>query len=185
METITLDLTRDATRQHIYRSLRALLDEDSAARIDEALAPLRDSGGHFHDLREIHAHIDSLPFDARALEHAKEVYLVLAQAEAKVHGCALEETHFHEVGNAEAVANVLAVCLALAALGYPRITASAVQTGEGKVQCAHGVLDIPAPATAAILQRGIPVCAEKREGEWCTPTSAALLYHFVDAFIES
>jgi len=59
-----------------------------------------------------------------------------------------------------------------------------VQTGSGKVQCAHGLLDIPAPATAAIIARGIPVVPETREGEWCTPTSAALILHFVDAFVE-
>jgi len=99
-----------------------------------------------------------------------------------VHGVPVEQTHFHEVGNAEAVQNVLAICLAMNRLMPAKVTATPVQTGSGKVQCAHGLLDIPAPATAAILARGIPTCADKVEGEQCTPTSAAIIAHFVEEF---
>ena len=136
------------------------------------------------DVGEVYEVIDGQALDARVKEDAKAVYGILAQAEAQVHGCPVEHTHFHEVGNHEAIANVLAVCLAVRALDPSRIEATPVQTGSGKVQCAHGLLDIPAPATAAIIARGIPVVPETREGEWCTPTSAALILHFVDAFVE-
>ena len=77
---------------------------------------------------------------------------------------------------------VCAVCLAVEALAPERIAATPVQVGSGTVTCAHGELHIPAPATAAILDSGIPVCAERLDGERCTPTSAALIKHFVDEF---
>ena len=94
----------------------------------------------------------------------------------------MEETHFHEVGNGEALRNVLAICLAVEALDPDEITATRVQTGSGTVRCAHGELPIPAPATAAIIARGIPTCERKLEGERCTPTSAAVILHFVQRY---
>ena len=101
---------------------------------------------------------------------------------ALVHGCTVEETHFHEVGNGEALRNVLAICLAVEALDPDEIAATRVQTGSGTVRCAHGELPIPAPATAAIIARGIPTCERKLEGERCTPTSAAVILHFVQRY---
>ena len=184
METLKLTLNVDATRQGIRDSLFAQLDDAQVASITQAVSMLASSDGHCHDVGEVYEVIDGQALDARVKEDAKAVYGILAQAEAQVHGCPVEHTHFHEVGNHEAIANVLAVCLAVRALDPSRIEATPVQTGSGKVQCAHGLLDIPAPATAAIIARGIPVVPETREGEWCTPTSAALILHFVDAFVE-
>lgn len=182
METLKLDLHEDATRQGIRDQLYANLTADGIAAIDASIAPLAASDGHCHDVGEVYALIDEQPVSDRVKGDAHAVYGILAQAEAQVHGCAVEHTHFHEVGNHEAVANVLAVCLAVEQLNPARIVATPVQTGSGKVQCAHGLLDIPAPATAAIIGRGLPACDNKRDGEWCTPTSAALILHFVDAF---
>ena len=138
--------------------------------------------GHHHDLGEVNATIDALDASERAKDDMRAVYRILAEAEATAHGCAVEETHFHEVGNGEALRNVLAICLAVEALAPDRIAATPVQVGSGTVTCAHGELPIPAPATAAILDSGIPVCAERLDGERCTPTSAALIKHFVDEF---
>lgn len=179
---LQLDLSHDATRQGIRDQLLALLDAPAGERIARTAERLASSGGHFHDLAAVEAAIDAAPVSARVKADARAIYLVLAQAEAQVHGCAVDETHFHEVGDAEAVANVLAVCLAMEALDPDEVVATPVQAGKGKVRCAHGLLDIPAPATAAILSRGIPVVAQRREGEWCTPTSAAIVLHFVDRF---
>lgn len=184
METLKLDLLEDATRQNIRAQLYALLDQDAVASIEETVAPLATSGGHCHDVADVRAAIDGMGLADKPAADAKAVYAILNQAEATVHGCSPDETHFHEVGNHEAIANVLEVCLAIDALQPERIVATPVQAGCGKVQCAHGLLDIPAPATAAILALGIPVVAEKREGEWCTPTSAAIIKHFVVEFAE-
>ena len=182
-QIITLKLDVDATRQSIRDQLFDRLDASQLSVIESMLAQAFPEAEHFHNVGEVNDAIDALSISRSVKDHAKAVYQVLAEAEASVHGCALEETHFHEVGNAEAVCNVLAICLALEALAPEKIIATPVQTGRGKVKCAHGLLDIPAPATAAIIARGIPVVANRREGEWCTPTSAAIILHFVDEFV--
>lgn len=182
METLHLDLTKTATRQHIRDILFAQLDEAQRARVEAALADISWDADHFHNVGEVKAAVRSANVDAKVKDDACAIYDILAQAEAHVHGVPVDQTHFHEVGDAEAVRNVLAVCLAIAELAAAKITATPVQTGSGKVQCAHGLLDIPAPATAAILARGIPVCADTVKGEQCTPTSAAIIAHFVEEF---
>ncbi|MFR8047243.1 MAG: nickel insertion protein, partial [Eggerthella lenta] len=125
------------------------------------------------------AALAALAASERAPGDRRAVYRILAEAEAAAHGCTVEETHFHEVGNGEALRNVLAICLAVEALDPDEIAATRVQTGSGTVRCAHGELPSPAPATAAIIARGIPTCERKLEGERCTPTSAAVILHFV------
>jgi pyridinium-3,5-bisthiocarboxylic acid mononucleotide nickel chelatase len=182
-QIIELKLDVDATRQSIRDQLFDGLHAAQLSNIENALAQAFPEAEHFHNVGEVNRAIEGLSLSRVVKEHAKAVYQVLAEAEASVHGCTVEETHFHEVGNAEAVRNVLAICLALEALAPEKIIATPVQTGQGKVKCAHGLLDIPAPATAAIIARGIPVVAICREGEWCTPTSAAIILHFVDEFV--
>ena len=115
-------------------------------------------------------------------ENVRGVYAILAEAEASVHGCSVEEAHFHEVGNAAGIRNALAICTAFYVLAPTRITATPVQTGQGMVQCAHGLMDIPAPATAAIL-KDIPRATPAFEGELCTPTSAAIIKQYVQEFV--
>ena len=135
-------------------------------------------GAHHHahsSLGSIYAHIDAwtaLPERVRA--DAKAVYAAIAQAEAKVHGQPVEHVHFHEVGALDALCDVTAVCLLVDLLGRPEIVASPVHVGSGTVRCAHGVLPVPAPATAELLL-GIPCYGGSVEGELCTPTGAALL----------
>ena len=178
------DFTRDATRASIERQLRAYLTEDAWLGIQEQAAhagiPLR----HHHDIGEVNASIDALDAPESVKADMRSVYDILAHAEAHVHGCELEHTHFHEVGEGARLQNTLAICLAIAALQPEAITATPVQTGSGTIECAHGLMDIPAPATAAILAQGIPTCANLFEGELCTPTSAAMIAHFVQGFTE-
>ena len=110
------------------------------------------------------------------------VYQLIAEAESQVHGKPVDEIHFHEVGTMDAVADVTAVCLLMEELHPDQVIASDVHVGSGKVKCAHGILPVPAPATALIL-KGIPVYSDGViKGELCTPTGAALLKHFVDKF---
>ena len=109
------------------------------------------------------------------------VYGQIAEAESRAHGVPVTDIHFHEVGTMDAVADVTAVCLMMHDLKADKIYASPVRTGFGSVHCAHGVLPVPAPATAFLLQ-GIPVYSGDIEGEMCTPTGAALLRYFVKDF---
>ena len=114
-------------------------------------------------------------------EQALEVYRTIAQAESAAHGCPVDQVHFHEVGALDAVADVTAVCLLLHILAPEKIVASPVQLGSGQVRCAHGILPVPAPATAYILQ-GVPAYTGTIRGELCTPTGAALLKTFAQSF---
>ena len=147
------------------------------------LLPGDGHGGHAD-----HIHHHNGPADIRALiagfalpdevkADALAVYDSIAEAEAAVHGVPVGEVHFHEVGALDAVADVTGVCYALHLLAPDEICVSTVHTGFGQVRCAHGLLPVPAPATAKLLT-GIPICAGEIEGELCTPTGAALLRHF-------
>ena len=139
--------------------------------------------GHHHhagmgDIRHILSHLD-IPQDVR--EDAEEVYEQIALAESHAHGRPVEEIHFHEVGTLDAVADVVAVCWLIHDLAPEQILASPVHVGWGQVRCAHGILPVPAPATAYIL-RDVPTYGGSVEGELCTPTGAALLKHFAQSF---
>ena len=109
------------------------------------------------------------------------VYGLIAEAESHAHGRPVDQIHFHEVGTMDAVADVTAVCLLIEELSPQRILSSAVHVGSGSVHCAHGILPVPAPATAYIL-KDVPVYGGSIDGELCTPTGAALLKHFVSSF---
>ena len=111
------------------------------------------------------------------------VYGLLAGAESSVHGVPVEQIHFHEVGTMDALADITAVCLLLHELRPDEILASPVRVGFGQVRCAHGILPVPAPATAALLT-DVPIYGGAIEGELCTPTGAALLRRFVTRFGE-
>lgn len=114
-------------------------------------------------------------------EQALNVYRTIAQAESAAHGCPVDQVHFHEVGALDAVADVTAVCLLLHMLAPEKIVSSPVHLGSGQVRCAHGILPVPAPATAYILQ-GVPAYTGSIRGELCTPTGAALLKTFAQSF---
>lgn len=143
----------------------------------------QDMRHHHHGsaVHDIAALIDGLDLPEKVKMDAKAVYDLVARAESRVHGCAVENIHFHELGTLDAVTDIVTCCLLLHELTPERITASPVCTGFGTVRCAHGVLPVPAPATAALLE-GIPVYAGELQGELCTPTGAALLKHFVQDF---
>ena len=110
-----------------------------------------------------------------------QVYGLIADAESKAHGMPVTQIHFHEVGTMDAVADVTAVCLLMHEIAPDEVVASPVHVGSGTVHCAHGILPVPAPATAHIL-RGVPSYGGQIDGELCTPTGAALLKHFVTRF---
>lgn len=134
--------------------------------------------GSLHDIRSL---VEGLPIPTMVKLDILSVYEEIARAESHVHGVPVEQIHFHEVGTLDAVADVTAVCLLLHRLNPEQILASPVHVGSGTVKCAHGILPVPAPATAYLL-RGIPMYGGEISGELCTPTGAALLRHFVTEF---
>ncbi len=132
-----------------------------------------------HDIEHIVCGHTALPEQVK--KNVMAVYGLIAAAESHAHGMPVEQIHFHEVGTMDAVADVAMVCLLMDRIGADRVVASPVHVGSGKVRCAHGILPVPAPATAFILQ-DVPIYGGRIEGELCTPTGAALLKHFVTAF---
>ena len=136
---------------------------------------------HHSSLKDIEDIIDSLAVSEMVKTDAKAVYKLIAEAESEVHGKPVTDIHFHEVGTMDAVADVTAVCLLMEKLSPDKVIVSPVNTGSGTVRCAHGVLPVPAPATALLL-KGIPCYQGKTEGELLTPTGAALLKYFGTEF---
>ena len=136
---------------------------------------------HHTSVADIEGIIDGLDVSGRVKADAKAVYSLIAEAESRVHGHPVSEIHFHEVGTLDAVADVVGVCLLMEMIGAEKITASPVHVGAGYVRCMHGVLPVPAPATALILS-GVPTYGGQVQGELCTPTGAALLKHFASGF---
>lgn len=131
-----------------------------------------------HEIEHCISHLD-LPEAVRA--DALAVYRSIADAESRVHGVPVDQIHFHEVGTLDALADVVGVCLLVSMLKPEQILCSPVHVGSGQVRCAHGLLPVPAPATALLLT-GIPIYGGSIRGELCTPTGAALLRRFVTKF---
>lgn len=136
---------------------------------------------HHSGIGEIRQIISNLSVSETVKEHVYAVYQLIAEAESQVHHQTVEEIHFHEVGTLDAVADITGVCFLMEELGIEAVYASPVHVGSGQVHCAHGILPVPAPATALLLQ-GIPTYSKDIQGELCTPTGAALLKHFVCQF---
>ena len=128
-----------------------------------------------------HIVCEHLPLPAKVKTDVMAVYKLIAEAESCAHGVPVTEIHFHEVGTMDAIADVTAVCLLMEKLAADEIVVSPVHVGSGKVKCAHGVLPVPAPATAYIL-KDVPIYGGDIQGELCTPTGAALLKHFATRF---
>lgn len=141
--------------------------------------------GHHHSHNSMadieHIVRDHLEIPEGVKNNIMKVYGLIAQAESSVHGKPVDEIHFHEVGSMDAVADVTAVCMLFDRIGADRIVVSPVHVGSGQVKCAHGILPVPAPATAYIL-RDIPIYGGQIKGELCTPTGAAILKCFATEF---
>ncbi len=168
----------------------ALLSLDTGARYEvektrrggmtaskfRVILPEIPSGAHAHShrhLKHILAMIDKAPISDRAKADSSRVFQRLGDAEARVHGVPVEKVHFHEVGAADSIADIVGACVALDLLGIQNICTSAINVGSGTVNTEHGVLPVPAPATAELLV-GKPIYSRGPAVELTTPTGAAL-----------
>lgn len=141
-------------------------------------APEEAAHRHLRDIRAILEKAD-LPDPVRS--RADRVFEAIATVEAAVHDQSVESVHFHEVGAVDAIVDVVCACFGVHALGVERIYSSAVTTGTGVVECAHGTMPVPAPGALGNLV-GVPVRAGGPAHECVTPTGAALLRVLVDEF---
>ncbi len=137
---------------------------------------------HFHaSMSEITEIINNLNVSDRVKQEVENVYRRIAGAEGRVHGVDASMVHFHEVGMMDALADITGCALLFEMLDADCIIASPVNTGYGQVKCAHGILPVPAPATALLL-RDIPCYSGSIEGELTTPTGAAIIGNYVNSF---
>jgi pyridinium-3,5-bisthiocarboxylic acid mononucleotide nickel chelatase len=147
----------------------------------QALIDISEKHHHPHrNFADIEGIINSSGLDAAVKGKAIAVFSRMAEAEAKVHGVSIDEIHFHEVGAMDAIIDVVGCVAGLAALGIEESHCSALNVGSGTVTCAHGVLPVPAPATAELI-KGRPIYSEG-VGELLTPTGAALLTTLARSF---
>ena len=145
----------------------------------DASGHLVDMTGHHHHhhhrgLAEITQIIDGSPLAEGIKTKSLAVFQALAEAEAKVHGVSVEEIHFHEVGAIDCILDIVGTVWCLNYLGIEQISTSSLHAGSGFVRCAHGIMPVPAPATAELLS-GIPWYSTDIKGELVTPTGAALV----------
>ena len=174
-----------------YNGTEEVTEDAGEAEAEEIF--LHDHGhthGRGHDHEHGHAHhtlgdiediIHSLKLSESVKEDVVGVYEIIAEAESLAHDEPVYEVHFHEVGSMDAVADAAAVCMLMDRIAPDAVIVSRIHTGAGFVKCAHGVLPVPAPATANILA-GLPSYGGEVQGELCTPTGAALLKYFGTEF---
>lgn len=154
---------------------------------------------HAHDHRPDHAHdhahahhvtpgdilamIDRLDVAPRAADRARRIVTILGDAEAQVHGTTIDRVHFHEVGAVDSIVDMLGAAIGLEMLDVATVSCAAVPIGSGFVECAHGTMPLPAPATAAILAaHHVPQTGVDRTVETVTPTGAAIVAAIADDF---
>jgi uncharacterized protein (TIGR00299 family) protein len=129
---------------------------------------------HHRHLSHIQKIIESSDLEAAVKDKSIAIFVRLAEAEARVHRSDAESVHFHEVGAMDAIIDVVGGVIGLTALGIEKVVCSPLHVGSGSIQCAHGILPVPAPATAELI-KGKPVYSTGVEGELLTPTGAAIL----------
>jgi len=129
---------------------------------------------HHRHLSDIYQIIDRSLLDSKVKEDSKKIFLILAQAEAKVHGTTVEAIHFHEVGAVDAIIDIVGAALGIHYLGIEAMYTSKLQVGSGFVQCCHGLMPVPAPATVELL-KNIPYYHGTISKELVTPTGAAII----------
>ncbi len=140
-----------------------------------------DSHHKSRDISSVISIINSLNLNDKVKADAVSIYNIIADAESRVHGKTVSEIHFHELGMLDAIADVVVCSYLINKISPDEILVSSVNVGNSTVKCAHGILPVPAPATAEIL-KGIPFYKSEFNTELCTPTGAALLKYFADEF---
>lgn len=142
--------------------------------------PVNEKHRHLKHIEEL-INNSSLPLKVKA--DSLKIFNLIAEAEAKVHNISKEKVHFHEVGALDSIADIVGAAICLDYLNVDRVISSPVELGGGTVKCAHGIMPVPAPATALIV-KGIPVTTGRVNHEATTPTGAAILVAMVDEFTE-
>ena len=148
----------------------------------EVIVENPDNEKHRH-LRHVEEIINNSTLSETVKANALKIFTLIAVAEAKVHNIEIQRVHFHEVGALDSIADIVGAAICLDVLKIDKVLSSPIQLGGGTVKCAHGIMPVPAPATALIVEN-IPVKLGLVQHEATTPTGAAILVATVDEFTE-
>lgn len=162
-----VSITRSEVKKHGFRAVQIAVEHQP-----------EQAHRHLHHIVDM---IDAGKLTERQKDLAKRIFTKLGEAEAKVHGTTIRKVHFHEVGAVDSIADIVGAAIGWDLLGVDRIVCSPVPTGQGRIQIAHGLCSIPAPATAELL-RGVPLLDSAVQAELTTPTGAAIIATLVDEF---
>lgn len=174
-EPSDLEQAHEAHHAHEHEASAIALSDHGSAHSHHHSHAAEHEHPHVHrGLPEIRAILSAAPLSQRARDFALKAFALLAEAEAHVHQASPETIHFHEVGSEDAIADIVSAAVAIEHLDVARWYASPLNVGSGTVQCAHGVLPVPAPATAELL-RGCPIFSAGPAKELLTPTGATIL----------
>lgn len=135
---------------------------------------------HLVDIFEI---IDESTLNENVKSMAKKIFMIIGEAEAKVHGTTIDKIHFHEVGAIDSIIDIVGASILIDLLCIDKICSTSVPVGSGFVKCDHGIMPVPAPATMEIL-RGVPIKLNTVKGECSTPTGAAIIKALCDEFVD-
>ncbi|MCK4601343.1 MAG: nickel pincer cofactor biosynthesis protein LarC, partial [Phycisphaerae bacterium] len=141
----------------------------------------QDKGPPCRHLSDIQSLLEGAALPSRAKDRSERIFARLAEAEAKVHDIGIEEVHFHEVGAVDSIVDIVAACIALELLDVDRVLCSPIPVGRGAIECGHGVMPAPAPATTQLLI-GARTAESQLDGEITTPTAAAVLTTLAESF---
>jgi hypothetical protein len=182
-EALRAELAKLNLKDYQISSRRVVKQNISATKFDvvEEHLPsprLRQTSRGYSEIAEM---IEGSTLTKGVKRRALSAFRRIGEAEAKIHGIALEKVHFHEIGAVDSIVDIVGACIAVEALGVEEIHASPARLGSGFVETAHGKFPVPAPATLELL-KGIPVQSSNEPVELVTPTGAALLAEFCSKF---
>ena len=144
---------------------------------------IKEENAHRH-LVDIFNIIDNSRLNNNVKDMAKKIFMVIGEAEAKVHGTTIDKIHFHEVGAIDSIVDIVGTSILIDLLCVDKIYASTVPLGSGFVKCDHGIMPVPAPATLEIL-KDVPIKLNSVKGECTTPTGAAIVKTLCEEFIDT
>ncbi|WP_308619202.1 nickel pincer cofactor biosynthesis protein LarC [uncultured Eubacterium sp.] len=188
-----LDTLNEKDKEYIINKLNTLLCDvtvnlntttKSGIRASKFDVTIKESGHTHTSISEIYNIINSFDIPQKVKKNAKAVYKLIAEAESKVHGTKVADVHLHEVGAKDAIIDITACCLLIDYLQIDKIVCSPIATGYGEVKTAHGIMPVPAPATAELLST-IPCFTGDIKSELTTPTGVALVKFFANEFSAS
>ncbi|MCI0489781.1 MAG: nickel pincer cofactor biosynthesis protein LarC [Blastocatellia bacterium] len=179
LETLKRELSSLALKNYEISASPVKRSRIAATKFEVRTSPAPQPARHLSDIRAL---INNSSLSDRVKQTSVNAFERLAEAEARVHGTTIDKVHFHEVGAVDSIIDIVGAMIGFDVLGVERFFSSPLRLGHGSIRTEHGLMPIPAPATAELL-RGVPVYAGELEGEFVTPTGAAIIVSLCEEFI--